>query len=1117
MNMNFNYMNYRRRLTASVILLLTHACIAATQFNRDFAALEGFVKPVEQPFRQEICLNGSWQFQPVPVPAGFERNRGIAPELPPPGNGWEATPIRIPSPWNVNTYGAGRDVGAGTPHPYWPDSVCFPSYPVVWDSVQMGWLRRSFRPPDNWQGKRVVLHFEAVAGACQVLVNGKLAGEHFDNFLPFELDVTALIRRGADNELLVGVRHPWLFDKTNPRHPHERATYAAGSNLDGIVGIWQDVYLLGVPTVRAKDVFVQPWVDQNELWVETTLRNDTDQPQEVTLAGDVRPWINEAGSDVLSAPEPKGRLGETVFEVPGQTIHLPANSDTIVTLKAKVGACLKMWSPDSPNLYGLVLTIRRNGQVEDTRYQRFGWRQFRIQGGDLLLNDRKFQVVADILHPFGVAMHSRRHAYAWYRMIKDAGGNGVRLHAQPWPAYYLDLADEMGLVVLAETGLFGSSLKLNFSEPVSWQRFAEHYDAMVRRDRNHPSVFGWSFGNELFAIFDYNQMNKADRDAGYAKLTELGRRSFKLDPTREWVSCDGDEDLRGTMPVWAKHFGHGLPLDRLPKLAKPLMVGESGGTYYARPAQLADFNGDRAYESYAGRNEALAIDAYQNIVEMARPRLAYFSASELAWFGLEHLPLGYRDFKRLPTQADGVFFRPFEEGQPGMQPERIASYSTTFNPGFDPALPLYKPLAMFEAMKAALAKDGPQPCSWDHKREPHPRPVASLPVSIVAVDFIGDRAGSLFTRLADFGMPFVADADVSNATMLVVDGETLTSALAEAARPRLERVLSRGGQVLICFRQPNADVALVNRLLPLPVSLTPREATALGRGGHPWSESFSLADLYFAENQLDAHVLKCGLDGAFVQQGVVALKASNTDWSQFNNMPEVAKCAAVVLYEQLQKPAGAALVEMKHGRGSIAVSTIDYQPSDRAYVALWQNLLRNMGVNLGAPQSVWQLPVAPVRAVTWHYTTNAPATGWEATAFDDSGWQTGEAGFGTDVPDGRPGTRWVSSNIWLRTKFDFKPGVAGDPKLVVYHDEDVEVFLNGKRVLSEGGFITKYKEFPLPKEIVARLKPTGNQVAVHCRQTAGGQYIDVGVAQGLIFLDGVGARGHDLLLNGPKD
>lgn len=95
--------------------------------------------------------------------------------------------------------------------------------------------------------------------------------------------------------------------------------------------------------------------------------------------------------------------------------------------------------------------------------------------------------------------------------------------------------------------------------------------------------------------------------------------------------------------------------------------------------------------------------------------------------------------------------------------------------------------------------------------------------------------------------------------------------------------------------------------------------------------------------------------------------------------------------------------------------------------------------------------------------------------------------------------------------------MAGDPKLVVYHDEDVEVFLNGKRVLSEGGFITKYKEFPLPKEIVARLKPTGNQVAVHCRQTAGGQYIDVGVAQGLIFLDGVGARGHDLLLNGPKD
>ncbi len=131
---------------------------------------------------------------------------------------------------------------------------------------------------------------------------------------------------------------------------------------------------------------------------------------------------------------------------------------------------------------------------------------------------------------------------------------------------------------------------------------------------------------------------------------------------RQWISCDGDEDLRGTLPVWSKHFGLGNESSRLPDIDKPLMVGESGGTYYAKPKQMAAFNGDRAYESYAGRNEALGIDVFDNITRMALPRLSYYSASETAWFGLEHLNFGYNDFTRLPGINDGVFFtKPFVE------------------------------------------------------------------------------------------------------------------------------------------------------------------------------------------------------------------------------------------------------------------------------------------------------------------------------------------------------------------------------------------------------------------------------------------------------------------------
>jgi beta-galactosidase len=613
-------------------------------------------------------------------------------------------------------------------------------------------------------------------------------------------------------------------------------------------------------------------------------------------------------------------------------------------------------------------------------------------------------------------------------------------------------------------------------------------------------------------------MTKEDRDKYYAKLTELGRRSFKLDPTREWISCDGDEDLRATLPLWSKHFGHGLHLDSLPANPnKPLMIGESGGTYYATPSQLAEFNGERAYESYAGRNEALAIDVYQNIVQMARPKLTYFSASELVWFGLEHLSLGYSDFTRLPTLQDGVFFRPFQEGKPGIQPERIPPYVTTLNPGLDPSLPLYKPLAMFDAMKAALAKDAPQPSPWDHKPKIIPRQNATNAIAISSVDFVGDRSEKLFSALNNLGVPFTTESTNSTAPLLVIDGDTLTAAAADEIKSRLDALLARGGQVLICYRQSNADVAPANRLLPAPVSLTTREATALDRGDeHPWNATFSLADLYFAENTQDKQILKCGLDGAFVRQGTVVFKASNTDWSQFNNVPENAKCAAVVLDEHLVKPSGAALVTTKQGAGTISVSTVDYTPEVAAYVMFWQALLHNMDVKLGEPHNSWLLSVAPVKAVAWRYTTNAPEMGWEQNTFDDSGWSSSDAGFGTDVPNNRVRTAWTTDDIWLRNTFGIGQNRSDPLKLVIYHDEDVEVYINGKRVWSENGYIVNYKEVLLPEEVLHQLKPAGNQIAVHCHQTTGGQYIDVGLAQGLVFIDGGRKREHNLLLNGPK-
>jgi hypothetical protein len=140
------------------------------------------------------------------------------------------------------------------------------------------------------------------------------------------------------------------------------------------------------------------------------------------------------------------------------------------------------------------------------------------------------------------------------------------------------------------------------------------------------------------------------------------------------------------------------------------------------------------------------------------------------------------------------------------------------------------------------------------------------------------------------------------------------------------------------------------------------------------------------------------------------------------------------------------------------------------------------------------VPTSQENGLTWHYTTEKPADDWFKVSFDDSSWKTGPGGFGTrNTPGAVVRTVWNTPNIWLRREFELPAGDWKNLALVAHHDEDVEIYINGVLAAIAGGFTSSYDELPLNAAGKSALKPGKNTFAVRCRQTQGGQYVDVGL------------------------
>jgi DUF1680 family protein len=140
------------------------------------------------------------------------------------------------------------------------------------------------------------------------------------------------------------------------------------------------------------------------------------------------------------------------------------------------------------------------------------------------------------------------------------------------------------------------------------------------------------------------------------------------------------------------------------------------------------------------------------------------------------------------------------------------------------------------------------------------------------------------------------------------------------------------------------------------------------------------------------------------------------------------------------------------------------------------------------------VPTSRAEGQSWRYNFKGWIKDWYKPDFDAKDWMEGQGGFGTK---GTPGavvrTEWSTAEIWMRHEFVLPEGKLNNPHLLLHHDEDAEVYLNGVIAAKVAGFITDYQEVPISAEALKTLKPGRNVFAVHCRQTTGGQYIDVGL------------------------
>ncbi|POS69075.1 beta-galactosidase [Diaporthe helianthi] len=345
----------------------------------------------------------------------------------------------------------------------------------------VGWYRRTIDITPADDDKTIYLEVDGAMSYATVWLNGQLVGGWPYGYASFRLDLSPYVQSG-ENQLAIRLEQELNSSRWYPG-----------------AGVYRNVWLTKVNTVH-----VGQWgtyITSNDVSAESATLHLTVQVENAATAGDASDI--QVVTDVHVLDSATGQAGEKVAQFPKTTVGVPAGSiqstNGSITLKSP-----KLWGPrpsQEPNLHVAITRLYADGQEIDTYETHFGVRSVSYAGDGLRINGERIYLQGVCQHhdmgSIGAAFNLVA-AERQLQLLQDMGSNAIRTSHNPPAPEILDLADSLGIVVLDEIFDTWARPKTDNDFASLWEDWSEpDLRAFIRRDRNHPSIWAWSYGNEI--------------------------------------------------------------------------------------------------------------------------------------------------------------------------------------------------------------------------------------------------------------------------------------------------------------------------------------------------------------------------------------------------------------------------------------------------------------------------------------------------------------------------------------------------------------------------------------------------------------------------------------------